>query len=740
MSANQQSKNNKQQMQSVTEVTVDSLKKIMDKNDFDEFRNLILGNYNNPQWLKSIGGENTQPTISFVGGIILQDAIMKIFDSMNKDMFDQDRLKYFQSRVFVDNFITEIKHVTQVFVVKGDDENSTEFGKWLLDVFNACFKVRPALGGDKATNECKRVLWDGSDKETYMITKQTECYICKRPWIRKNIVGKTTDGKNIEELTCDGSGKLDLNFVHCEHVVPFLAALYHVKLARAGDSLNDPILDTQYALAHNGCNELKNNFQMYMKASKLEQASETKTENTSGEVSSNSSKRLKHAGGTTTINVQHGGVATRAQAKAILDNGVAPERLELLVNKEKKRVRGATEDKTKKDIDEDLASEFKFMYVPNMSMIEALYKAINAGSYPGQSDNKNSTTLNQKCNYDKNGDLKKEWGDKIQDWKKSENYPILERLTAVLKYINTNIDKLRTDNTPGEQVEMLYDLWGKFKLILAISPNKLEQIFLRGEIVDKKGIAEGAKSGGGVQVGGAAASDYDIMKGYIGESVEDLFGTAQLNIPLRITGGFKPILGITLFKGTKANFTYYQFKMTDRDYNADQPITRTVSSGTKERIPYKVNGIYKYTYDTKNNLKYLQKVNDKGDLEGKGEKIFIMKDPTNSDIYAVEYVNFGEIENTNPDPEKKKTFGVYTVFLKDTTGRSISSGSSGGGDTRDNDVESEYNDDNDDNDDNEENEDDVRYANFRRVSKTLRVNKHKHDKASSKRSKTFKKR
>ena len=117
-----------------------------------------------------------------------------------------------------------------------------------------------------------------------------------------------------------------------------------------------------------------------------------------------------------------------------------------------------------------------------------------------------------------------------------------------------------------------------------------------------------------------------------------------------------------------------------------------------------------------------------------------MKDPTNSDIYAVEYVNFGEIENTNPDPEKKKTFGVYTVFLKDTTGRSISSGSSGGGDTRDNDVESEYNDDNDDNDDNEENEDDVRYANFRRVSKTLRVNKHKHDKASSKRSKTFKKR
>ena len=728
MSANQQSKNNKQQMQSVTEVTVDSLKKIMDKNDFDEFRNLILGNYNNPQWLKSIGGENTQPTISFVGGIILQDAIMKIFDSMNKDMFAQDRLKYFQSRVFVDNFITEIKHVTQVFEVKGDDENSTEFGKWLLDVFNACFKVRPALGGDKATNECKRVLWDGSDKETYMITKQKVCYICERPWI-----GKTTDSKNIEVLTCDGSGKLDLNFVHCEHVVPFLAALYHVKLARAGDSLNDPILDTQYALAHNGCNELKNNFQMYMKASKLEQASELKQEN----VPKGSKRPLEGSkrsleGGTTMIKVQDGGVATRAQAKAILDNKVAPERLKLLVTKEKSQDTRVTKDKTQNVINEDLASEFKFMYVPNMPMIKALYDAIDTGSYPGQSDNKNSTTLNQKC-------------DKMSpDFLKDKTYPILERLTAVLKYINTNIDKLRTDNTPEEQVEMLYDLWGKFKLILAISPNKLEQIFLRGETVDKK---VSAKSGGGVQVGGAAASDYDIMKGYIGESVKDLFGDpeapetpAQLNIPLRITGGFKPILGITLFKGTKANFTYYQFKMTDRDYNADQPITRTVSSGTKERIPYKVNGIYKYTYDTKNNLKYLQKVNDKGDLEGKGEKIFIMKDPTNSDIYAVEYVNFGEIENTNPNPEKKKTFGVYTVFLKDTTGRSISSGSSGGGDTRDNDVESEYNDDNDDNDDNEENEGDVRYANFRRVSKTLRVNKHKHDKASSKRSKTFKKR
>ena len=723
MPPKQQSKNNKQQVQSVTDVTVDSLKKMLDKNDFDEFRNLILGNYNNPQWLKSIGGENTQPTISFVGGIILQDAIMKIFDSMNKNMFDQKRLEYFQSRVFVDNFMTEIKHVTQVFEVKGDDENSTEFGKWLLDVFNACFKVRPALAGDKATNECKRVLWDGSDKTTYMRTKQTECYICKRPWIVRNN----------DELTCGGNGTLDLNFVHCEHVVPFLAALYHVKLARAGDSLNDPILDTQYALAHNGCNELKNNFQMYMKASELKPESVPATV-------VNKRSRTTTTGGTTMINVQDGGVITRSQqARAIIDNGVAPKRLERLVTKEKKPdmgniTTGVTEDKTKKDIDDAISSEFQFMYVPNMPMIKALYDAIVAGKYEGQSENRNSTTLNEKCNYDTNGKLKKEWDDKTQDWKNGKNYPILERLTAVLKYINTNIDNLRTDNTSEEQVEMLYDLWGKFKLILAISPNKLEQIFSRGEIVDKK---ENAKSGGGVQVGGAAKSDYDIMKGYIGESVKDLFGdSAQLNIPLRITGGFKLKLGMT--EGLDANDTYYEFKMTDRDGRFLTSTTETnkmvegndtaPSVRTIKKIHETVDGIYKYTYDTKNNLKYLQKVKSNRTLQD--EKFFIMKDPTNSDIYAVEYVNFSEIKNTAED----KTFGVYTVFLKDTTGRSISSG---GGDTRDNDVESEYN---DDNDDNEENEGDVRYANFRRVSKTLRVNKHKHDKASSKRSKTFKKR
>ena len=702
MPVEKKTKNNKQQMQSVTDVTVDSLKKIMDKNDFDEFRNLILGNYNNPEWLNSIGGENTQPTISFVGGIILQDAIMKIFKSMNENMFDKTRLEYFQSRVFVNNFITEIKHVTQVFEVKGDDENSTEFGKWLLDVFNACFKVRPALGGDKATNECKRVLWDGSDKETYMKNKETVCYICERRWIGRNINN---------DLTCDGDRKLDLNFVHCEHVVPFLAALYHVKLARAGDSLNDPILNTQYALAHNGCNELKNNFQMYMKASEIK--TESGSDVTDG-------KRGKLSGGTTMIKVQDGGVATRSQqARAIIDNGVAPERLELLATKKEQpdmedTTREVPKDKTQNVINENLASEFQFMYVPNMQMI----KAIDAGSYPGQSDNKNSTTLNKVCG-------KMELGDK--------NYPILERLTAVLKYINTNIDKLRTDNTPQEQVEMLYDLWGKFKLILAISTNKLNQIFLRGEIVDKKGIAAGTKSGGGVQVGGAAASDYDIMKGYIGESVKDLFGAhAQLNIPLRITGRFKLILGMTLGSSFDANKTYYEFTMTMRDGNKiAEPSTTSrydddsaPSQGAKNKIKKFVDGIYEYNYDTLNNLKYLK--------SRRGLMFFIMKDPTNSESYAVEYVNFGEIENTNPNPEKKKTFGVYTVFSKDSTaGRSL--GRVGGGGNSDDIDSSEQ-------DDDEENEGDVRYANFRRVSKTLRVNKHKHDKASSKRSKTFKKR
>ena len=697
MSAKSKSKNNKQQVQSVTDVTVDSLKKMLDKNDFDEFRNLILGNYNNPQWLKSIGGvkKNTQPTISFVGGIILQDAIMKIFKSMKANMFDKERLEYFQSPVFVENFITEIKHVTQVFEVKGDDENSTEFGKWLLDVFNACFKVRPALGGDKATNECKRVLWDGSDKETYMKTKEKVCYICERPWI-----GDDGSKKDDKQLVCSGSKnpknfKLNLNFVHCEHVVPFLAALYHVKLARAGDPLDDPILKTQYALAHNGCNELKNNFQMYMKASELNPE----------DVSKGSKRRL--AGGTNMINVQYGGdgVITRSQAQAIIDSNVAPERL---VNKAA-------------PLNDDDVPKFQFMYVPNMKIVKDLYGAINTGSYEGHSINRNSTTLNETC-----GDMRD-----LKDWEVNNSYPILQRLKDVLKYINTNIDKLRTNNTPEEQVEMLYDLWGKFKLILAISPKKLDQIVSRGEITK-------ADEGGGVQVGGAE-SDYDIMKEYIGESVKDLFGApgtpgtpgtsgtpAQLNIPLRITGRFKLILGMTL--GLDANKTYYEFTMTMRDGNKSAEPSTTLSyddsapsQGAKNKIKKFVDGIYEYNYDTLNNLKYLK--------SRTGLMFFIMKDPTNSESYAVEYVNFGGIENTNFTNKKK--FGVYTVFSKDSGNRSLNSQVGGG---NSNDIDSS------EQDDDEENEDDVRYANFRRVSKTLRVNKHKHGKTLSKNSKTFKKR
>jgi len=733
MPPKQQSKNNKQQMSRVTDVTVGSLKEMLNRNDFSGFRNLILGNYNNPQWLKSIGSVNTQPTISFVGGIILQDAIMKIFDSMNKNMFDQKRLEYFQSRVFVDNFMTEIKHVTQVFEVKNDDENSTEFGKWLLDVFNACFKVRTAQGGDKATDECKRVLWDHSSKETYMNDVQKECYICKRPWIGGD--GSTKDDKPI--YVCSGSSKLpknfkvNLNFVHCEHVVPFLAALYHVKLARAGDSLDDPILDTQYALAHNGCNELKNNFQMYMKASEL------KTE-----VSTQSNFKKSRTGGTTILNVQDGGdgVVTRSQAEAVIKNKVAPERLLELNEKKQKNTKTPQDTKTQKDaktqqdtgLDDALVSQFQFMYVPNMPMIKALYDAIVAGKYEGQSDNRNSTTLNEKC-----GQMKD-----LEMWRANNTYPILGRLKDVLKYINTNIDKLRTDNTPEEQVEMLYDLWGKFKLILAISPKKLDQIFSRGEIVDKK---ESAKSGGGVQVGGLIIkSDYTIMKEYIDESVKELFKVlaqpAQLNIPLRITGRFKLILGMTSSIHLDPNFTYYEFTMTDRDGSSitteeSKPVEQMVdgtepdavpSVMTTNRIHEMVNHTYKYTYDTKTNLKYLQKV-----VDGKlGEdKFFIMKDPTDP-LYAVEYVNFGGIPNT----AKNKTFGIYTVFSKDSGNRRLNGGSRGG-----NIDDINVDKDNDDDDDNDENDGDVRYANFRRVSKTLRVNKHKHDKASSSRSKTFKK-
>jgi hypothetical protein len=147
----------------------------------------------------------------------------------------------------------------------------------------------------------------------------------------------------------------------------------------------------------------------------------------------------------------------------------------------------------------------------------------------------------------------------------------------------------------------------------------------------------------------------------------------------------------------------------------------TLSVGATNNIKQFVDGIYEYNYDTRNNLKYLK--------SSTGQMFFIMKDPTDP-LYAVEYVNFGEIENTNP--AKRKKFGVYTVFSKDIMGRSFSGG---GGDTRDNDDESEYNDDNDGNEDN----DNVRYANFRRVSKTLR-SKQKRGKTLSKNSKTFKKR
>jgi len=723
MPPKQQSKNNKQQVQSVTNVTVDSLKKMLDKNDFSGFRNLILGNYNNPIWKKTFNYKNTQPTISFVGGIILQDAIMKIFSSMKKSMFDAKRLDYFKSPVFVQNFMTEIKHVTKISDVKLNEEDSLEYGKWILDIFNACFKVRDVYGGGSAGDECKRVLWKNSSKDEYMQNKENKCYICERAWLSYN-----KDGTFVCSSNTKGTTTFDLNLVHCEHIVPFLAALYHVKLARSGDSLDDPILDTQYALAHKGCNELKADYQMYMKVSEL--------------------KSNESIGGSNISDTQDGGegVVTRSQAQAIIENNVAPDRLMNKLNKlntlkqklekepEKKRKSGTgdtAQPEERSELD-DIYPEFKFMYIPNMDMIDTLYDAIDNARHEHWGVDKNnnpikfntnSVTLNTDC-----GKITL----KNKDWKKNKSYPILPRLRAVLKYINTNIDKLRTDNTPQEQVEMLYDLWGKFKLIFAISPEKLDQIVLRGGI-ETKSVAKG---GGDVQVGGAE-SDYDIMKGYIRESVNDLFGAPEspesLNIPLQIYGRFQLILGMTM-TGLNPNNTYYKFKMTFRNSSDDVDTADTTgamlqgedndvtpSVVTINRIHKMVNGIYQYVHDTKNNLKYLQKV-----VDGREDKFFIMKDPTDP-LYAVEYVNFGSVKNSNRD----KTFGIYTVFSKDSGNRSLNGGSRGG---NIDDISVDKDNDSDKNEsDDEENESDVRYANFRRVLNTRRVRQ------NSKNRKTFKK-
>jgi hypothetical protein len=718
----------------ISSLSLDNLKKMLNTNDFSGFRNLIIGNYNNPAWKNSFNYKTTQPTISFVGGILLQDVIMNIFGSMKKGMFDEKRLDYFKSPVFVENFIKEIKHVTKVSDVKPNEEDSLEYGKWILDVFNTCFKVRDVYGGGSAGDECKRVLWKNSSKEEYMLRTETECYICQRPWL-----GTTTDGKHtcINPATLDPTHPItfDPNYVHCEHIVPFLAALYHVKLARPGDSLDDPILDTQYALAHKGCNELKADYQMYMKVSKS-----TKISGTS-------------IGGSNISDIQDGGdgVVTRSRAKAVIVNDVAPDRLMDKVKKleKKQKPKQPVQPEKQSDIyDEpefnDLASEFKFMYVPNMDMIDTLYFAIVNARHQHWGVDKNNNPIKFNANSVLLNTMCTDIHENYNTWNGKKSYPILPRLTGVLKYINTNIDNLRTNNSPDEQVELLYDLWGKFKLIFAISPQKLDQIFLRGEIekkVEKKSKEQG---GGSIQVGGEVEikSDYTIMTDLLAESVKEILGeekekVVELYIPLRITGRFKLIMGSTE-RNLDANKTYYKFTITDRpgytgnapDNSMDAPVSDAVPSvRTSDRISKFVNGTYQYTYDTTNNLKYLQKVvnADKKPVI-LGEPLFIMKDPTDP-LYAVEYVNFGEISSTDGN----KNFGVYTVFSKDIMGRSLNGGSRGGGDD---DVSSDSGGDGDsDGDDNEGN---VRYANFR-TSKTRRI-KHNHDKTLSDHRKTFKKR
>ena len=737
----------------ISSLSLDNLKKMLNTNDFSGFRNLIIGNYNNPAWKNSFNYKTTQPTISFVGGILLQDVIMNIFGSMKKGMFDEKRLDYFKSPVFVENFIKEIKHVTKVSDVKPNEEDSLEYGKWILDVFNTCFKVRDVYGGGSAGDECKRVLWKNSSKEAYMQHTETKCYICERPWLGTTdgkftcINPATLDPKHPTTLEPKHPTTFDPNYVHCEHIVPFLAALYHVKLARPGDSLDDPILDTQYALAHKGCNELKADYQMYMKVSKS-----TKISGTS-------------IGGSNISDIQDGGdgVVTRSRAKAVIVNDVAPDRLMNKVNKLEQTLKKTqkqlsvqpiqpvrpvqpvpqsnTNDIYDKPVFDNLASEFKFMYVPNMDMIDTLYVAIVDARHEHWGVDKNnnpikfnanSVLLNTMCT---DTDIHENY----KTWNEKKSYPVLPRLKGVLKYINTNIDKLRTNNSPEEQVELLYDLWGKFKLIFAISPQKLDQIFLRGEI-EKKTKDQG---GGSIQVGGEGEikSDYTIMKDLLAESVKEILGeekekVVELYIPLRITGRFKLILGSTE-RNLDANKTYYKFTITDRagyignasDNRMDQASDNVPSVRTSDRISKFVNGTYQYTYDTTNNLKYLEKVvhtDPKPVILG--EPLFIMKDPTDP-LYAVEYVNFGEISST----DGSKKFGVYTVFSKDIMGRSLNGGSRGGGDDG---VSSDSGGDGDsDGDDNEGN---VRYANFR-TSKTRRI-KHKHDKTLSDHRKTFKKR
>jgi hypothetical protein len=810
----------------ISDVRYNNLKKLLDKQDFKQFSDLIFANFNNKQWLKSTGYVGTQPSIGFVGAIILQNAILDVFDNIKK-IKNSERIRYFSSPDFVNNVMSDISHILLPSGKDKDDEDFTEFGDWIKNVFNASFNVRKKYGGGSATAECSKILWPNSTKQEYMRTKQKKCYICERGWLGEKPESDDSGGSETPPICYPPDGILpetvtfDINLVHCEHVVPFLAALSHVRLARVKE-YNDPIeeemeiLKIQYELAHKGCNELKNNYQMYMKNTKTakDQLTEAITSNTKrareplsggvakppdksqdnsrynlrslvaknpvessiaknpveSSVAKQDVRRSKRIQATKAQNPPPIEVSNKNQltsteetgtsdddddnttvdlfteaytnetideAAYLIDQGTAPENLKEEFIKVK-----SLESNEKKQL--EVASKFKFMYVPNIKMIQTFYESLVDGRYifwgtdakgvPNKF-NSNSRTLNKLCGSSGTAKNIRSIQIKVSEWGKNPpSYPILPRVREVLKYINTNIDKLRTNDVSEEQVEMLYDLWCKYKLILALSPEKLQAILIaKDQDIDSRDGGSGSVS---IQSGGATVNDYDIMKSYVTKTVDELFGNeASLNIPLQIYGKFQLILGMTV-RELNANNTYYQFVMNDkgqyRSHKTDdtrKDITESddvLSQGSQDKVKALVNGIYQYVHDTKNKMKYLQKVVDGklGKKLGK-DKFFIMKDPTDP-LYAVEYVNFGSVTNSKGD----KTFGIYTVFSKDIMGRTLtSSGGQGGGD----------NDDNDKDNDDGENEGDVRYANFRRVSKTLRVNKHKHDKASSKRSKTFKK-
>ena len=177
-----------------------------------------------------------------LGAICLQNMIKTKIDALPSTPELEDRLIYFSSNVFLDNFCEKIEFLTKYGKKSNLDGSYTNFFNVL---FNTKFKGdyrASSLSLPSNPDQCKAVL--GRSNPTIPgLQHDDPCYICGR---------YITEGSGIERM-------------ECEHILGITTALTNWWLVRRGNKReNKDALYHEYKWSHRCCNQKKGNFDFVM--------------------------------------------------------------------------------------------------------------------------------------------------------------------------------------------------------------------------------------------------------------------------------------------------------------------------------------------------------------------------------------------------------------------------------------------------------------------------------------------